>query len=40
MDLKNCEDCKVGRWYYEMFGEIICCDNCPYKKGGATNAEN
>ena len=31
MNLKNCEDCKVGRWYYEMFRIILCEDNCPYK---------
>lgn len=34
MDLKKCDTCKVGRWCYEMFGEIICCDDCPYKKEG------
>ena len=38
MNLKKCENCKVGRWYYEMFGVVICEEDCPYKS--CDTAEN
>lgn len=31
MTVENCDKCKVGRWYYDMFGELLCENNCPYK---------
>ena len=31
MELKNCENCKVGRWYFETFGIVLCQEDCPYK---------
>ena len=36
MTAENCDKCKVGRWYYDMFGELLCEKNCPYY---STNAE-
>ena len=30
MTMENCDKCKVGRWYYDMFGELLCENNCPY----------
>ena len=30
MTAENCDKCKVGRWYYDMFGEVLCEENCPY----------
>lgn len=34
-----CEECKVARWIYEMNGDIICNENCPYKKERDKNAD-
>lgn len=31
MKEKDCENCKVQKWFYDMYGDIICYDNCPYK---------
>lgn len=39
-DFEYCENCKVARWIYEMNGDIICTDNCPYGKDGEKDAEN
>ena len=30
MSVENCDKCKVGRWYYDMFGELLCEGRCPY----------
>lgn len=30
MSVETCDKCKVGRWYYDMFGELLCENNCPY----------
>lgn len=34
MDFKQCDGCRVGRWYFETFGVIICTEQCPYRKDG------
>ena len=40
MGFEYCEECRVARWIYDMNGDIICNDNCPYKKEGEADAEN
>ena len=40
MNFEYCDKCKVGKWVYEMNGDIICKDECPYKKEGDADAEN
>lgn len=29
--MKECENCKVRKWFKDMFDMHICGDDCPYK---------
>lgn len=30
--MKDCKNCKVKKWFADMFGVCICKTDCPYKE--------